>query len=286
MAMLFLNAIFEGTWGGRVGLRPSMEYWVDVISAIKSKHPGFLFIAEAYWDLEWELQQRGFDFCYDKKLYDRLEHSNAEDIRLHLCADIAYQGKLLRFIENHDEPRAAAAFSTARQRAAALTMATLPGMKLFHEGQFEGRKVRPPVFMGRRPDEPVDEDVHRFYGTLLEAVNRKAFREGQWNLCERSGWPDNASFQNLLAWSWVDHDERYLIVVNLSDCPVQTLVQVRWADAGRNNWQLIDLFSGAIYERDGDEMLSSGLYVELAPWNYHFFQCLRMPATHLDSRRH
>jgi hypothetical protein len=22
-------------------------------------------------------------------------------------------------------------------------------------------------------------------------------------------------------------------------------------------------------------MLSPGLYVELAPWNYHFFQCLR-----------
>ena len=84
----------------------------------------------------------------------------------------------------------------------------------------------------------------------------------------------------------MDHDERYLIMVNLSDCPVQAQVQVRWADAGRNNWQLIDLFSGAIYERDGDEMLSSGLYVELAPWNYHFFHCLRMPATHLDSGRH
>jgi len=286
MAMLFLNAIFERTWGGRAGPRPSTEYWVDAISAIKSKHPEFLFIAEAYWDLEWELQQRGFDFCYDKKLYDRLEHSKAEDIRLHLCADLGYQGKLLRFIENHDEPRAAATFSTAKQRATALTISTLPGMKLFHEGQFEGRKVRLPVFLGRRPDEPVGEDVHRFYGTLLEAVNRKAFREGQWNLCERSGWPDNASFQNLLAWSWVDHDERYLITVNLSDCPVQAQVHVRWADAGRNKWQLIDLFSGAIYERDGDEMLSSGLYVELAPWNYHFFHCLRMPATHLDSGRH
>src|SRR5246500_5815293 len=231
MAMLFLNAIFERTWGGRAGPRPSTEYWVDVISAIKSKHSEFLFIAEAYWDLEWELQQRGFDFCYDKKLYDRLEHSNAEDIRLHLCADLAYQGKLLRFIENHDEPRAAASFSPAKQRSAALTAATLPGIKLFHEGQFEGRKIRPPVFLGRRPDEPVDEDLHRFYGTLLEAVNHKAFREGQWSLCERTGWPDNASFQNLLAWSWAHDDERYLIVINLSDCLVQAQVQVPWPDA-------------------------------------------------------
>ena len=276
MAMLFLNAIFERTWGGRAGPRPSTEYWVDVISAIRGRHPGFIFIAEAYWDMEWELQQQGFDFCYDKKLYDRLEHSNAEDIRLHLCADLAYQGKLLRFIENHDEPRASATFSSAKQRAAALTTATLPGIKLFHEGQFEGRKVRPPVFLGRRPGEPVDEDLRGFYGKLLEAVNRTAFREGQWSLCERTGWPDNATFQNLVTWSWVHDDERYLIVVNLSDCPVQAQVQVRWADADGQGWQLIDLLSEVIYERDGDAMVSPGLYVELAPWKYHFFQCLRI----------
>jgi hypothetical protein len=279
MAMLLLNPIFERTWGGRAGPQPSTEYWVDVISTIKSKYPGFLFIAEAYWDLEWELQQQGFDFCYDKKLYDRLEHSNAESIRLHLCADLAYQGKLLRFIENHDEPRAAATFSPAKQRAVALTTGTLPGIKLFHEGQFEGRKARPPVFLGRRPDEAVDRDMQSFYSRLLEAVNRPVFREGEWSLCDRTGWPDNASFQNLVAWTWLKDDERCLIVVNLSDSPVQAQVQVRWADAGGGKWHLIDVLSGATYEREGDEMLSPGLYVELAPWNYHFFQCLRASRT-------
>ena len=114
MAMLLLNTIFERTWSDRAGQRPATEYWVDVISAVKKAHPGFLFMAEAYWDLEWELQQLGFDYCYDKKLYDRLEHDNAESVHLHLCADMAYQQKLIRFIENHDEPRAAATFSAAR----------------------------------------------------------------------------------------------------------------------------------------------------------------------------
>jgi alpha amylase-like protein len=275
MAMLLINSIFERTWGGRAGPRPATEYWVDVISAVKKEHPGFLFIAEAYWDLEWELQQQGFDFCYDKKLYDRMEHSNAESIRLHLCADLAYQGKLLRFIENHDEPRAAATFSPVKERAVALMTATLPGIKLFHEGQFEGRKVRLPVFLGRRPDEPVDQNLHEFYKNLLKAVSRPVFHEGQWNLCDRTGWPDNTSFQNLVAWSWTKDEERYLIVVNLSDSPVQARVQVPWTDAGGGNWHLIDALSGATYERDGNEMLSSGLYVELGPWNYHLFQCLR-----------
>jgi len=279
MAMLFLNSVFERTWSVRAGPRPATEYWVDLISAIKRKYPGFLFIAEAYWDLEWELQQKGFDFCYDKKLYDRLEHASAESIRLHLCADLAYQGKLLRFIENHDEPRAAASFAPAQERAAALTTSTLPGIKLFHEGQFEGRKVRPPVFLDRRPHEPVDPNLQSFYKKLLGAINRPVFREGEWSLCERTGWPDNTSFQNLVAWNWRKGDERYLIVVNLSDGLVQARVQVRWADVGGGKWQLLDALSGTRYERDGDEMLSPGLYVELRPWNYHFFQCLRASHT-------
>ncbi len=59
-------------------------------------------MAEAYWDLEWDLQQLGFDYCYDKRLYDRLEHDNAESVRLHLTAGLDYQDKLVRFIENHE----------------------------------------------------------------------------------------------------------------------------------------------------------------------------------------
>ena len=274
MAMLMLNAIFQRTWGGRVGGPPRTEYWTDVISVIKQQRPGFLFIAEAYWDLEWELQQLGFDFCYDKKLYDRLEHSDTENIRLHLCADLAYQRRLLRFIENHDEPRATSAFFAAKQRAAALTIATVPGARMFHEGQFEGRKVRPPVFLGRRPGEPQDRDLQEFYRKLLDAIHRPVFREGQWMLCNRSGWPDNTSFQNLVAWTWLGNDDQYVIVVNLSDRPAQGQVQIPWADANET-WQLLDLFSGAKYERNGDEMFSPGLYVELGPWNYHFFHCLR-----------
>jgi hypothetical protein len=273
MAMLFLNSIFERTWGVRAGQRPATEYWTDVISATKRKYPGFLFIAEAYWDLEWELQQQGFDFCYDKKLYDRLEHGNAESVRLHLHADLAYQKKLLRFLENHDEPRAKATFPDAKQRALALTIVTLPGARLFHEGQFEGRKVRLPVFLGRRPPEPFDRDLYTFYVQLLEAVNRPIFHVGHWSLCDPTGWPDNKSFENLLAWSWSLGSEHYLVVVNLSDCLVQARIPVPWAGPPAAIWHLTDMNSGTFYEREADEMLSPGLYVELRPWGQHFFEC-------------
>lgn len=272
MAMLFLNAIFERTWGARAGSQPATEYWTGVISTVKAGHPGFLFIAEAYWDLEWELQEHGFDFCYDKKLYDRLEHSDVENIRLHLCADMAYQNKLLRFIENHDEPRAAATFSSGKLQAVELATATLPGLRLFHEGQFEGRKVRVPVFLGRRPDEPVNEDLQQFSKQLMAAVNQPIFRSGAWNLCGRTGWPDNQSFRNLVAWTWRKDEEWYLVAVNLSDSSVQAEIQLPWADLAGAVWRLHDALSGAAYDRDGHQMLSPGLYVELQPWGFHFLQ--------------
>ncbi|UWZ86069.1 alpha-amylase family glycosyl hydrolase [Occallatibacter riparius] len=271
MAMLPMTRIFQKTWGGRAGFLPSTEYWCEVISAVKARSPGFLFIGEAYWDLEWDLQQQGFDFCYDKKLYDRLEHSNAESVRLHLCADLGYQEKLLRFIENHDEPRAAAAFPGAKQRAAAITVGTLPGIRMFHEGEFEGRRVRPPVFLGRRPDEAADEDLRAFYVRLLPAINRELFRSGKWELCERSGWPDNSTYQNVVAWTWTLGDQRALIVVNLSGELSQAHVRVPEIKGG--TWSLKDRINGVEYTRAGSEMGSKGLYVELAAWGFHFFEC-------------
>lgn len=273
MAMLLLNVIFESTWGARAGARPSSEYWGDLIPAVKRVSPNFQFIAEAYWDKEWELQQLGFDFCYDKRLYDRLEHNDAETVRLHLCADLAYQEKLVRFIENHDEPRAAAAFPPAKQRAAAVVMSTLPGARLFHEGQFEGRKMRLPVFLGRRPVEPANAELKAFYSRLVKAVSAPVFHDGQWSLCDRTGWPDNPTYQNLVSWCWMKAEDRRLVVVNLSDRPVQARVRVPWSDAGHELWRLTDALSGVTYERDGTEMQDAGLYVELEPWGYHFFAC-------------
>jgi len=270
--MLFLNQIFERTWGTRAGPRPADDYWASVIPAIQERHPEFRFIAEAYWDLEWELQQQGFDHCYDKKLYDRLEHGDAESVRLHLLADGAYQDGMVRFIENHDEPRAAAAFAPGKARAAAVAVLTLPGAKLFHEGQLEGRRVRLPVFLGRRPEERTDESLRAFYQRLLGVVTRDVFRAGEWHLCERSGWPDNQTLRSVLAWSWTKAAERYLVVINFGQDAAQARVHVRWGELAGKTCRFTDTLVGETYERLGDEMLGAGLYVDLAPWQCHLFR--------------
>lgn len=272
MAMLVMNDIFQRTWGDRAGARPDGEYWPEVIGAVRRNHPGFLFMAEAYWDLEWELQQQGFDFCYDKKLYDRLEHGPAENVRLHLCADPAYGNRLVRFIENHDEPRAAATFSPEGARAAAVVVATLPGALLLHEGQFEGRRVRLPVFLGRRPDEPVDSGLREFYHLLLNAIATEGVRSGEWRLCEREGWPDNQSCLNIVAWCWAGKSACHLVVVNLNGTGSQCRVRVPREEIRGATWRLVDLLTGETWERDGDEMGGPGLYLGLGPWESNIFR--------------
>jgi hypothetical protein len=272
VAMLMLNSIFERTWGARAGVRPSDDYWATVIAAIKATHREFKFIAEAYWDLEWELQQQGFDFCYDKKLYDRMEHGDAESVRQHLLADPSYQDRMVRFTENHDEPRAAAAFPSGKARAAAVAILTLPGAKLLHQGQFEGVRTRLPVFLARRPVEPVDQELAAFYDRLLQATRSDVFKSGSWRRCDRSGWPDNSSFRSILGWCWSKGDERWFVVVHFGPDTAQARVQLPWDELRGRAWRLDDLLSGDAYDRSGDEMRDAGLYVELGPWQCHLFR--------------
>jgi Alpha amylase, catalytic domain len=260
MAMLLMNDTFERTWGERAGPRPAAEYWEKVIPAVRRAHPGFVFAAEAYWDLEWALQQQGFDYCYDKRLYDRLVHGGGDEVHDHLTADPAYQRGLLRFVENHDEPRAAAALGP-KARAAAVTALTQLGARLVHEGQLEGRRVRVPVQLARRTDEPVDTELRTFYEGLLAELADPTFRDGEWQLAERSGWQGNDTWRNLVAW-WRRGDSLRLVVVNLGDVPASGHVSL----PGEGSWLLADALTGERYERSGDQ-----LYVAVEPWASHLF---------------
>ena len=114
MAMLVLPDVFERTWGIRADL-----FWPKATESVRRKHPDFQFMAEVYWDLEWTMQQQGFDYAYDKRLYDRLREGHARPVREHFHAGLDYQNKLARFLENHDEPRAAATFAPEVHEAAA-----------------------------------------------------------------------------------------------------------------------------------------------------------------------
>jgi Alpha amylase, catalytic domain len=271
MAMLATNQVFAKTWGGRTGSEPAAEFWPAVLGYLRARHPETVLIAEAYWDMESVLQQQGFNFCYDKRLYDRIIDEDPSAVRDHLRADLSYQSRLVRFLENHDEPRVADRLDGAAERAAAVAVATLPGATMWHEGQFEGRRIRPPVFLARRPDEPPDLDLANWYRALLAAVAGHQVRAGAWRLLDAEGWPDNQSCRNLVAWSWTgNHDgDRRVVVVNLSGRPAQARIPLDWADLPGRGWRLTDLLDQDVFQRDGDELASPGLFVDLGPWRFH-----------------
>ena len=270
MAMLMTNEVFARTWGERAGHQPAEEYWPAIIAAVRAADPDLLFMAEAYWDMEWTLQQQGFDLCYDKRLYDRLVSESAQAVRGHLQASSDYQERLVRFIENHDEPRAADTFTPGQARAAAVVMSTLEGARLYHDGQLDGLHTHIPVFLARGPEQPRDHELHAFYEKLLAAVADSDLRDGAWQLCDCIGWPEDPSAEQLVAWCWRVDVRRHLVVVNLAPASAEARVRLPWSDLAGRRWHLSDALSGDTFDRDGAELQDDGLYVGMGPWETYF----------------
>lgn len=272
MAMLVNTDVFRQTWGQRAGSPPDSEFWQDVIPAVKAEHPDFLFIAEVYWDMAARLHQLGFDYCYDKPLYDHLKTHDVASIRADLVADPTYQRRLVRFIENHDEERAAAwGFNQAWM--AALLMGTLPGAKLWHEGQFQGHRVKLPVQLGRRPTEANDSALLHFYRLLLREVSSPLYREGQWALCDvLPAGDDTPSHHNVVAYHWRHGAQWRLIVVNYGDAPAQAHIKLAGDNLAARRWKLRDILNNKLFWRAGDDLAGYGLFIDLPPWSGHLFQ--------------
>ncbi len=281
MAMLVLPEVFERTWG-----KPAKPFWPDTIRRVREKTPDFCFMAEVYWDLEWTLQQQGFDYTYDKRLYDRLREGHTQPIREHFCATPEYQNKLARFLENHDEPRAAATFSEEVHKAAAVVTFLSTGLRFFHQGQFEGRLKRISPHLVRAPEETANTGLKTFYTRLLEILRLPVLRQGQWQLLECvPAWDGNFSSENFIVFAWQDSSgARLLTAVNFATQPGQCYVRLPFSDSGRNAWQLRDLLGDAIYERNGSDLQSRGLFLDMTPWQCHVFEMKAASANNLEHK--
>jgi glycosidase len=221
MAMLLLPDIFERTWG-----KPALPFWPQAITSVKSAFPTFVFMAEVYWNLEAALLDLGFDYTYDKRLYDHLRDGQAQAVRQHLSASPAYLERMVHFLENHDEQRAAAVFPPEMHPAAAVAAFFTPGVRFFHQGQLEGRKVRISVHLDRGPDEPVDPDLTRFYQDLLAVLRRPIFRDGEWQILQCLTTDTGLTHPAFLAYIWNSEDQRAVVVVNFSAQPARAQVKI------------------------------------------------------------
>lgn len=270
MAMLVLNDIFARTWGRllRDAAPPAEEFWPAAIAALPDD---FVWIAEVYWDLEWRLQQLGFGFTYDKRLYDRLHGGHAADVRSHLLADPAYQTRSVRFLENHDEPRSVAAFGRGRMPALATLLTTLPGMRFFYHGQFEGKRVRLPVMLNRAADEPVDEELRAFYERVLAIGDQHVFHGGEWKLLDTTA-ADDDSAQAIVSYRWHAGSDLRVVVVNLGAAAAQGHVHVAEDLPGTRAYDFVDQLGGRTYRWEREPLEQQGLYVRLNEGQAHIFK--------------
>ena len=268
MAMLILPEVFMKTW--RVYMN---DFWTDAIEKTKEKHPGFLFLAEVYWDMEWHLMGLGFDYCYDKRLYDRLVSSAATPVRDHLRADINFQSRLARFLENHDEKRAAGVFPGKKLEAAAVISYLIPGMRFFQMGREKGYRIKVPVHLSRGPEETTDEPTSLFYNRLLELLKMPMYKEGHWHMLEcLPSSSDNRTYLDFIAYLWADEKGNWsLVCVNYSGNQGQCFVRLPCPALTGSQWMLDDLLGQDRYVRDGYEMLTTGLYLDMGAWGYHVF---------------
>ncbi|MGY2492384.1 alpha-amylase family glycosyl hydrolase [Cupriavidus sp. CP313] len=268
MAMLVLPEVFERTWG----IRPDL-FWPKATESVRRQHPDFLFMAEVYWDMEWTLQQQGFDYAYDKRLYDRLREQRARPVREHLCAEMEYQDKLARFLENHDEPRAASTFAPEVHSAAAVLTFLSPGFRFFHQGQFAGRRTRISPHLVRAPEEAVDGALAQFYDRLLAVLRQPLVRDGNWSLLECVPvWADNTTSDNFIAFRWIRAPHECMFVaVNYSPQQSQCFMRTPFTELGQGTVRLQDRLSPAVYDRPADDLRDRGLFLDMPPWGYHVF---------------
>ena len=268
MAMLVLPDVFERTWG-----RPSQPFWPRATEEVRARTPRFCFMAEVYWGLEWTLQQQGFDYTYDKRLYDRIREGHAKPVREHLHAGLDFQERLARFLENHDEPRAAAIFGLDVHQAAAVITFLSPGLRFFHQGQFEGRTRRISPHLCRGPEEAVDQRLAGFYDRLLAVLRRPALRAGDWRLLPcGTAWDGNATWDNFVAYAWQDSGaDRLIVAVNAGAVRSQCFVRLPFPDLAGGQWRLEDLLGPAVYVRDGTDLQTWGLFLDEPPWKTQVF---------------
>jgi hypothetical protein len=284
MAMLLLEEVIHRTWNHvPVEGEPARgEFWRDAIARVKAGRPDFLFLAEAYWDLEGRLCELGFDYAYDKRMYDFIEHDRPWDIQPHLLGLGAANARRAHFLENHDEPRIAGSIGMELHRAAAVLALGLPGMRFLHDGQFEGLRRFARVQLARRAEEPLDAEVSQLYDALLSAFKQSGVGRGEYELLVPvRAWDDNPTSQciNAILWQRPEREDEFeLVVVNLAPHRAQCRVRISARGLSGQQWILSDRLGEERWERDGAELAATGLYLDLEGRGARLFSVRRAVA--------
>ncbi len=212
VAMLALPDVFAKTWGdgppGEAG-----DFWAEALAALRGEHPDTVLMAEVYWGLGPRLRAIGFDWVYDKELLDALLARDLANLRARFAVPAADHEGFVRFLENHDEPRAREALGE-RERASAVLAWGLPGVRFVFDGQVEGARGKAPVQIARLGDPVPDEDRARFYSQLLAFLDEPPLHTGGWTDLSPC-FIDGADTAPLFASLWSAPEGHRVLLANL-----------------------------------------------------------------------
>jgi hypothetical protein len=268
MAMLHLSDIFQKTWGHLLGGAKPLprEFWADAHAAV----PDLILLAEAYWSTEQRLLDLGFSFCYDKGLYDAERDLRIQEIHDRLAAPVDYQGRLARFLENHDERRCVSVFGKQQLTSAVRLFGTIPGMRFYHQREFDGCSTFLPITLRVGAPESPDPWIASLFDQILSITKQDAFHSGTWNVL--SALPESdASSSNLAVYEWRYAATWKLIVVNLAGEPSQGRIHFGNRLLPAQQYIFHDELDGVRYPRGGDELRRLGLFVRRDGFAAHLF---------------
>ncbi len=274
MAMLQLNDIFNANWRHLIGDTPvpEKEFWTDAHAAV----PSLTLLAEAYWGTEQRLLDLGFSYSYDKTLYDALRDHNIPQIRERLASFPERQSDFARFMENHDEQRRAVVFPNDRLAADGTLLGTLPGIRFYHQGELEGRRIHLPITLRIAADEPLDSISTNFFQKILRITRQDVFHEGKWNLLDVAPEGD-APADALLVYEWCSPKAWKIIAVNLAAYASQGRVPLAGRVSPTQNYIFNDELNNVRYNRTGQELLNPGLFIRRDPYQAHLFDITTAP---------
>jgi glycosidase len=273
------------------------EFWTEAIRCVKRANPNFVFVAETYWAMEGYLQHLGFDYTYNKPLYEAMCHAfhtgHSEGL-LNFLRTLGQEflQKGVHFLENHDEERAMNALGDDRQKAAAVMMCTLPGVALIHQGQMEGKRERMPVQRVVPLHQETENTVlSAFYKNLLKITALPVLRSGRLHVL----YCNNPAF---VSYARMDGEDKVIVIINSSNRVERgfvTLTPTLRLETG-TLYHLQDVFFDLkpeaakqkhgvqpSYTYTAPQLINQGLFVELQPYDAHIFR-VESTATSLTAR--
>ena len=282
MSMLLLSDVFLENWKDfkipADYVPTAKEFWFDAISKVKKENPEFVFIAEVYWHREDDLLALGFDYVYDKIIYEFLIDNRVDLINEYIKKNFSYQRNRFVFLENHDEQRSAHIFPDDKLMSAATLIYTLPAMKLIYDGQLEGREFHHAIQLRRLQNEEVNSHIKNFYKKLFYAIKKSSIAGYYFKLLKPiPAWEGNPAYLNFIIYLYEDEKfNKDLVVINLSPYQSQCKVKIESYDLIDKKFLIKDRLSDEEYLRDGNEMFHQGLYLDLKPYQSQIFEFIKV----------